>query len=450
MEQLSELRKKILAVPASPGVYLMHNRQDRVLYVGKAKSLRHRLLNYLGQDQSSKTQALMSKVTGVEFRLTANEEAALLLEFKLIHEFKPRYNILLKDDKSFLSVRISQEEFPAIQLMRKKDNVFGRYLGPYTNAKLLKSVLKIIRREFPYRTCRNLPRQSCIYHRINLCPAPCIGKISQQAYQRLIDNIILILKGQSDLLIQKLTKLMQERSSAQDFEAAARIRDQIMVLSRMSGSPQSPGYKNELELLARSLSLKDLPVRIEGFDISNLSGQQAVGSMVSFYNGQADKSNYRRFRIKSFTGIDDYKMLAEVVRRRYTRLLKEKKPLPDLLLIDGGQGHLLTAWGQLKALNLSIPLVSIAKEKENIYSSQPGKLRVALAKDGVALNLIRRIRDEAHRFALAYHHVLRKQALIHSAAGKPCFLGPGMNMPRFQYQSSSKPRAKARGCRRIN
>ncbi|MCX5693813.1 MAG: excinuclease ABC subunit C, partial [Candidatus Omnitrophica bacterium] len=133
---------------------------------------------------------------------------------------------------------------------------------------------------------------------------------------------------------------------------------------------------------------------------------------VSFYNGIPDKNNYRRFRIKSFTGIDDYKMLAEVVRRRYTRLIREKKALPDLLLIDGGKGHLLTAWDELRALNLHIPLVSIAKEKENIYSSQPGKLSVALKNDGAALNLIRRIRDEAHRFALAYHHVLRKRALI--------------------------------------
>jgi excinuclease ABC subunit C len=172
------------------------------------------------------------------------------------------------------------------------------------------------------------------------------------------------------------------------------------------------------------LGLKSPPVRIEGFDISNLSGQQAVGSMVSFYNGRADKSNYRRFRIKSFSGIDDYKMLAEVVRRRYTRLLQENKTLPDLLLIDGGKGHLLTAASEIKALGLHIPLVSIAKPrkkaygfirgraKENIYSSQPGKLTVELVEDGAALNLIRRIRDEAHRFALAYHHLLRKQALI--------------------------------------
>jgi excinuclease ABC subunit C len=257
-----------------------------------------------------------------------------------------------------------------------------------------------------------LPKKSCIYQRINLCPAPCIGKISAQEYKRNIDNIILILKGRIDLLMRKLTNSMQESCRRRDFEVAARQRDQIMALSSLSASPSDSSHKNEVDDLKGSLGLKNLPVRIEGFDISNLSGKYAVGSMVSFYKGKPDKSNYRRYRIKSFSGIDDYKMLAEILRRRYTRLLKENRALPDLLLIDGGQGHLLTAASQIQALGLQIPLVSIAKEKENIYSSQPGKLKVVLAKDGAALNLIRRIRDEAHRFALAYHHLLRKKGLF--------------------------------------
>ncbi len=412
MDYPQTIREKILSAPDSCGVYLMRDCLGRVLYVGKAKVLKKRLLNYLGRDLDGKTQSLMAKVADVEFRLAPNEAMALLLEFKLIHEFNPKYNTSLKDDKSFPFVRISQEEFPSIQVTRKKNDASGRYLGPYTNAKLLKNALKIIRFEFAYRTCRHFSRQSCIYHKINLCPAPCIGKISPKAYKQRMDNIILILEGRGDLLIRKLTKSMQDKSNAQDFEAAARMRDQIIILSGMSGQPNDSSRKNELELLARSLNLKNLPTRIEGFDISNLSGSQAVGAMVSFYNGQPEKNNYRRFRIKSFSRIDDYKMLAEVLRRRYTRLLKEKKALPDLLLIDGGKGHLLTAQAELKALNLHIPLVSIAKEKENIYSSQPGKLTVALAKDGAALNLIRRIRDEAHRFAVGYHRLLRQEDLF--------------------------------------
>jgi len=412
MERSLELRKKIYSAPDSPGVYLMQDKAGKVLYVGKAKALRKRLLNYLGSDLASKTQALMAKVADVEFRLVPNEELALLLESKLIHDLHPQYNISLKDDKSFPLVRISREEFPVIQITRKKNDARERYLGPYTNTKLLKNVLKIIRTQFAYRSCRRLPKKSCIYQKINLCPAPCIGKISRKEYKHLIDNIVLILEGKMELLMRKLTKSMQDNSAARNFEAAARIRDQINLVSRMPGQEDDSSSKNELKLLKDSLNLKNLPVRIEGFDISNISGQQAVGAMVSFYNGQPDKLNYRRFRIKSFSGIDDYKMLAEVVRRRYTRLLKEKKVLPDLLLIDGGKGHLLTAARQMQALNLHIPLVSIAKGKENIYSSQPGKLTVTLVKNGVVLNLIRRIRDEAHRFALAYHHLLRKKVLI--------------------------------------
>jgi excinuclease ABC subunit C len=213
---------------------------------------------------------------------------------------------------------------------------------------------------------------------------------------------------------------MQKKSVAQNFEAAARMRNQINILSGISARPAGFGCKNELELLARSLNLKKLPVRIEGFDISNIFGQQATGAMVSFYNGQADKNNYRRFRIKNFAGIDDYKMLAEVVRRRYTRLLEEKKALPDLLLIDGGRGHLSTTVSELKALNLQIPVVSIAKPRlkisgpgqEQIYSNQPGKLRVIITENQEALNLILRVRDEAHRFALSYHHFLRKKEMF--------------------------------------
>ncbi|MCX5693814.1 MAG: GIY-YIG nuclease family protein, partial [Candidatus Omnitrophica bacterium] len=266
MEQLSQLRKKILSAPDSPGVYLMRDHLGQVLYVGKANSLKKRLLNYLGRDLSSKTQALMAKVADVEFRLATNEEMALLLEFKLIHEFNPRYNISLKDDKSFPYVKISQEEFPSLQITRNKNDADGKYLGPYTNTKLLKSALKIIRLSFAYRSCLRMPRHSCVYYRIKLCPAPCVGRISHKEYKQLIDNIILILEGKGDLLMRKLTESMQDKSEVRDFETAAKIRDQIFVLSRM---PRHPDSKNGLEDLKKSLNLKNLPSRIEGFDIYN-------------------------------------------------------------------------------------------------------------------------------------------------------------------------------------
>ncbi len=411
MGKVQNLREKILAAPDSPGVYLMRDSCGEVLYVGKANSLKKRLFSYLARDLDDKTAALMSKAAGLELKLSPNEAIALLLEASLIHELKPRYNISLKDDKSFPFVKISGEEFPSISITRKKNGACGRYLGPYTNAKLLKNSLKIIRHSFGYRSCRRLPKQSCIYYRINLCPAPCIGKISAKDYKALVDKIIFVLEGKADLLIRKLNKSMQEKSRAHDFEAAARIRDQIIVLSEISASPSRFTRQGELEDLKNRLGLKKLPKRIEGFDISNISGKQSVGSMVSFQNGIADKNNYRRFRIKTFAGINDYKMLAEVVARRYSRLAREKTALPDLLLIDGGRGHLLAASSELRRLNLAIPLVSIAKEKENIYSSHKSGI-LSFPKDTPAINLIRRIRDEAHRFALSYHRLLRKKEIF--------------------------------------
>jgi len=411
MEQPQKLKEKIFSAPDSPGVYLMRDNRGKVLYVGKANSLKKRLSSYLIRGLDSKTLALMSRVADVEFRLSPNEAMALLLEASLIHKFMPRYNISLRDDKSFPFVKISGEEFPAISITRKKDDPLARYIGPYTNAKLLKNALKIIRRSFAYRSCRHLSGQSCVYGRINLCPEPCIGKIGSKEYRRGIDNIILILEGKADLLIYDLSQVMQDKSRASDFEAAAAVRDQISTLAELSAGLSGVNRKSELEDLKNKLGLKKSPERIEGFDISNISGKQAVGSMTSFYCGNPDKNNYRRFRIKDYQGIDDYRMLAEVVRRRYSRLIKEKSALPDLLLIDGGKGHLLTAARQLKELGLKIPLVSIAKKDERVYSSQKAR-PLNFSRDTPALNLIRRVRDEAHRFALGYHLLLRRKNLI--------------------------------------
>lgn len=411
MEQPQKLKEIFLSAPDSPGVYLMRDNRGKVLYIGKANSLKKRLSSYLSGGLDSKTFALMSKVAGVEFRLAPNESMALLLEAGLIHKFKPRYNISLRDDKIFPFVKISGEEFPSISITRKKDDPAACYLGPYTNAKLLKNALKIIRRSFAYRSCRLLPSQSCVYGRIKLCPEPCTGKISRKEYSKEIDNIILILQGEAELLTGKLSQVMQNKSRARDFEGAAIARDQISTLAELAAGLSGVNRKNELEDLKNRLGLKKLPERIEGFDISNISGKQAVGSMVSFYLGNPDKNNYRRFRIRSFQGIDDYRMLAEVVRRRYSRLVKEKGAFPDLLIIDGGKGHLLAAASQLKELGLDLPLASIAKKEERIYSSQR-KRPLSFSKDTPALNLIRRLRDEAHRFAVSYHLLLRRKEMI--------------------------------------
>ena len=411
MSNTSKLKAIIAKVPDAPGVYLMKDEAGKVIYVGKAKSLRKRLNTYIGRDLSSKTVSMMSSVADISYQLTPTESLALLLERSLIHEYKPRYNVALRDDKNYPMVKITNEEFPAVCITRKKEEDGARYFGPYTSAGLLREALKIIRRQFPYRSCRQLPREECMYYRIGLSPAPCTGKIDKKEYARILENIALILEGKTDTLIKKLAQEMGQKANEQDYEAAAKIRDQINALSALGESNVSAGSVMELENLKNLLNLKKLPERIEAFDISNIFGKEATGSMVSFYRGIPDKDNYRRFRIKTVEGIDDYEMIREVIRRRYSRMIEEKLPFPDLILIDGGRAHLLTGKKELDKLGVEIPLVSIAKEKENIYT--PGKINPIRLKEGnPALNLIRRIRDEAHRFAVSYHHILRRKRVI--------------------------------------
>lgn len=406
-----DIQEKIRNVPDAPGVYLMKDASGQIIYIGKAKSLKKRLGSYIGRGLSSKTLMLMSNVLDIEYRLMPTEAMAFLLEANLIHQYKPRYNVSLRDDKSFPLVKITNEEFPAIYITRKKERDGSRYLGPYTSAKLLRQALKIIRKTFPYRSCKVLPKKACIYYRLKLSPAPCIGKISKEDYAKTIENIRLILEGKSENLIKKLAKEMSIYSSEQKFEEAAKARDKIHTLSVLGRIQAGSERQIESEGLKRLLNLKKIPEHIEAFDISNIRGEEATGSMVSFFKGSPDKNNYRRFRIKTVNRIDDYGMLSEVVYRRYCRVIKEKLSLPDLVLIDGGRQHLLAAGKQLNNLGIQIPLVSIAKEEENIYR-KARKKPIKLTEGTPALNLIRRIRDEAHRFAISYHHLLRRKRVI--------------------------------------
>jgi excinuclease ABC subunit C len=407
----NNLKNKIASVPDASGVYLFKDSQGQIIYVGKAKSLKKRLNSYLGRDLSSKTIALMSNVNDVEYRLTPTESLALLLEASLIRQHKPKYNVSLRDDKSFPLVKITHEEFPAVCITRKRKLDTARYFGPYTNAGLLREALKIIRRSFPYRSCRKLPKKACIYYRLSLSPAPCIGKISKGEYAKTIEDIRLILEGKTQDLIKRLSQNMVLKSKEHRFEEAAQIRDQVNALGTISQSKVSFSRQDQIQDLKRLLKLDKLPNRIEAFDISNIFGKEACGSMVSFYMGLSDKNQYRRFRIKTVKAIDDYGMLREVIQRRYSRLLRENLPLPDLVLIDGGRSHLLTADKEIKKLGISLPLVSIAKDEENIY--MPARANaIKLNQDTPGLNLIRRIRDEAHRCALSYHQVLRRKRIL--------------------------------------
>ncbi len=414
------LKEKIRRFPDGPGVYFMKDATGRVIYIGKAVSLKRRVLSYFTERPDAlKTQVMMGRVRSIIYESSRSEDEAVLREAELIKFYQPLFNVIQKDDKSFPYIKITQEDFPRVGIGRRRPNETGiDYFGPYTDATGLRQAVKVLRKIFPFCTCRRFPKKVCLHHHIGLCPAPCVGKISKKAYRERIRRLEDFLASRDEELIADLSRQMHKRVRRERFEEAARVRDQLEALGLLISLKPRPGpapaMPNTLPGHAapaldkdfRALGLKRLPRRIEAFDISNLHGRQAVGSMVAFTDGAPDKDNYRRFRIRSVSGIDDYAMMREVVRRRYARLKEEGARLPDLILIDGGLGHLEAAAGVLKELGLGIPIIAIAKKEELIYT-KGNNVPLRLCSGSPLLRLVQRVRDEAHRFALKYHRYLR-------------------------------------------
>jgi len=414
------LKNKIAALPLSSGVYIMKDAGGKIIYIGKAVSLRKRVQSYFrGRTQNIKTDALVANITDLDFLPTHSEAAALILEAALIKEHLPKYNIDLKDGKSYPYIQITNEKFPRVSVVRlgKFDQKIKgyRYFGPYVDATLIREALALIRKIFPFCSCHPLPKKPCLYHSIGLCPAPCVGAISVEDYRRNIASIALVLAGEKDSLYRNLKNEMERLSRAEEFEKAAKVRDQMQAIGALYSSSPDLNYFKEAEQLERALSLPRRPERIECIDISHTFGERSVGSLITFHNGKPDKANYRRFRIKETSGIDDFKMIAEVVRRRYSRLKREGLPYPDLVVIDGGKGQLAAACDELNSLEIAIPVVSLAKREEEVFI--PGKRSaVLLSRDSLALKLLQRVRDEAHRFAVSYHRLLRGKKVFEEGA----------------------------------
>lgn len=421
-------KEKIKNFPDKPGVYLMKDQQGHVIYVGKALSLRKRVRSYFLKFQPSiKTQIMLSYVRDIGHIETACEYDALILESNLIKQYKPRFNITLKDDKSFPYIKITREKFPRVFIgrRRKAEEDTGPstkslridpsttlrvdYFGPYTSSKLLRRALKILRKSFPFCTCRRFPKKACLHYHLGLCAGPCQKKASKKAYLKIIKGLEDFLLKKDTELIDELSFKMRELVRCEKFEEAANVREQLEALSLFISLKKIDARKTfSLDEDLLKLGFKKEPLIVEAFDISNIGSNQTVGSMAYFYKGRPDKNNYRRFKIKTVAGIDDYAMIQEVVRRRYERLLLEKEKMPDLIIIDGGRGHLDAACVVLETLRLNIPMIAIAKRQELIYTiSHRGPIK--LAGDSKVLQLIQRARDEAHRFALKYHHLLRKK-----------------------------------------
>ncbi len=408
-----DVKETLKNLPDSPGVYLMKNRLKEVIYAGKARSIKKRVSSYFQKRTafSPRIEVLISNTCNIDFIKTLSEADALLLENSIIKAKKPRYNVVLKDDKAYPLVKITtHDDFPRIFITRKKKDDKSEYLGPYTNAKLLKRALTHIRRVFPYRSCVRMPKSACLFLSLNLCPAPCIGIISKISYNRNIADIVKLLNGKKDLLFNELTERMEGFSRRLMFEEAAKVRDQIEALTTTMAK-RSSGIPDELRELRKILKLKAIPNRIEAFDISNIGASEAAGSMVSFVMGEPNKSGYRRFKIKTVKKQDDFSMIKEIVIRRYKRVILENLSQPDLILIDGGRAHLGVATSALKELALDIPVMAIAKEPDRLYVKGK-KSPIFLPSDSRILHLVQRVRNEAHRFAISYHKELRSKKLI--------------------------------------
>lgn len=424
---MEDLRKKAKSFPDLPGVYLFRGGDGSILYIGKARSLKKRVRSYFSKSAKDPRLALMLRMAvGVDFIELKSESEALLLEDRLVKEYQPRFNFDLKDDKRYPLVKITVDEpWPRIQLVRVRQADKGRYFGPYTDSGALRRVLKFVRKAFKLKNCKpkNPAKKDllhCLYFHLGECSAPCVNKISPMEYQEIVKQVCLLFEGKEDELLKKLRAKMLYMSRHKNYEKAAKIRDLIFDLEAVIGSKvrkdvlrgivfNPSEIDEEVNSLKDALGLSSEPLLIDAFDVSNLYGEDAVGSLIVFRNGVPFKNGYRRFKIKTVTGISDYAMINEILNRRYRRLLDEKGDLPNLILIDGGKGQYSTARQVLKELGLSrVKVIGLAKRFEEIYAPE----LIRLPADSPALKLLMRVRDEAHRFAIKYHRNLRKKRMF--------------------------------------
>ena len=485
------IRKKLSTLPHKPGVYLHKDRFGTVIYVGKALDLRKRVSQYFHPSRRMgwdlKFNALVEAIHDFDVHAVKSEPEALLLESKLIKEFHPRYNISFRDDKRHLMVKINlNDPIPGFMFARIRKDDGARYFGPFANSGALRNTLALVQKQFNLRGCRvftpgEADYKHCLYAHLKHCTAPCIGNVTLDQYREQVRAACDFLDGQCEEMREQLQGEMRKAATARDYERAAGLRDLIKDLERTTkrtekfarvpySLPLSINPESDLEALAKILGLPAPPRRIEGFDISNISGTFAVASLVSFKNGRPDRANYRRFKIKSVEGQDDFASMAEVIRRRYTRVLNESNvpgpeseagagdesaraiveelrtlvketskavkkrsvvrpaeprragpssahppsSLPDLILIDGGKGQLNAACAELAKLGLErIPVIGLAKEFEEIH--QPGESKpLRLGLDHAAVKLLQRVRDESHRVANSYNAQLRIRKISES------------------------------------
>ncbi len=414
---------KLMDLPRKPGVYLFMDNSGEIIYIGKAKSLRERVRSHFGgSNLNSRHIAMVSQVKTVDFVLAGNEKEALILEEKLIKAHSPRYNISFRDDKSYPYLEVTTgEKFPALKITRKRNNGNSLYFGPFPNVRDLRSVKKTADRVFQLRKCRKLKenQRPCLNHQIGRCLSPCAGKVNEKEYSEYVNELLLFLKGDQKKLTEKLREKMEGCKNSLEYEKAAQIRDQLNEIKRIFPAVNVRKInKKKLEVLKKAdplaqlkhlLNIPQKPQIIEGFDISHISSDMAVGSMVCFKKGKPDKKSYRRYRIKQEKTSDDLKMLKEVLYRRIHRLTRERKRIPEIIFVDGGKTQGKTARKVLDSFKLKhVKVVSLAKKSRTIYS---GGKKLKVSEESGVYKLFKRIDDEAHRFAHSYHKKRREKKM---------------------------------------
>jgi len=432
---------RIAELSTGPGVYLFKDARGRVLYVGKAANLRSRVRSYFAEKPTDRpnVELMMPKVADLDVVEAESEVDALLLESRLIKDIRPKYNIEQKDGKTYPYIEITtREDFPRVSLTREPAARGTRLIGPFTDPRGARRALQVMQRAFRFRTCSldiraDDPKvrfqRPCLLFYIKQCTGPCAGRIDRETYRADIRTFIRFLSGKRRQIIRDLSARMQAAAEAREFERAADLRDQIAAIESLDkrGSllahPQPEVFYTDptrgLERLKKVLRLDRLPRAIEGVDMATTGGGESVGAVVTFLDGKPFKSGYRRYRIRTVEGVDDYAMIREVVARRFSRLEREGAVFPDVLLIDGGLGQLHAALDAFETLTIEPPVVlAIAKREELVYrmgSSQP----LRLGRTSPALKVLQYVRDEAHRFASHYHRILRgKRVLERSPRGR--------------------------------
>ncbi|MEM7457708.1 MAG: excinuclease ABC subunit UvrC [Planctomycetota bacterium] len=421
--------EKVRAFPQTPGVYLMKDSAGVVIYVGKATNLRSRAGSYFlkAATEELRTANWVHEIADADFIECESEVDALLVESRLIKDIQPANNTLLKDDKTFPYLQITtHEDFPRVEVTREPKTSAVKLYGPFASAGSLRGAVQVLQRIFKFRTCsldidaddeRWRWFRPCLLASIKQCTAPCNLRISKEAYKKDIKRLHLFLSGNKKKLLKQLRNEMMTASKNLEFEEAAKLRDEIELLESLDERGELDTHaqpevfyidpKKGLTGLKKVLKLDETPRTIEGVDIAHLGGGQTVASLVKFIDGLPFKPGYRRFKIKDVDGIDDFRSIHEVVSRRYKRLYDEQDPFPDILLIDGGKGQLSSAVAAFRTLEIDPPvLLSLAKKNEEIY--RPGESEpIILSRHSFSLRLLQYVRDEAHRFAQHYHHILR-------------------------------------------